>query len=75
MLSKIETDWLTKHRERLQQLDTRTPRQVLRAFADDNDLTIADINNQIDWTTWDYDSVNGLTSDTHTTDTEVTNKE
>ena len=75
MMSKIETDWLTKHRERLQQLDTRTPRQVLRAFADDNNLTIADIDSQIDWTTWDYDSVTDLTSDTQTTDTDVTNNE
>ena len=73
MMSKIESDWLTKHREHLQQQDTQTPRQVLRAFADDNDLTIADIDSQMDWTTWDYDSVTDLTSDTHTTDTDITN--
>ena len=75
MMSKIETDWLSKHRERLQQIETRTPRQVLGAFADDNDLTIADIDSQIDWNTWDYDSVTDLTTDTRTADTEVTNKE
>ena len=75
MMSKIETDWLSKHRERLQQLDAHTPRQVLRAFVDDNDLTIADIDSQIDWITWAYDSVTDLTTDNHTTDTEVTNKE
>ena len=75
MMYKIETEWLTKHRERLQQLNSRTPRQVLRAFADDNDLTIADIDCQIDWTTWDYDSVTDLTSDTQSTTTDVTHNE
>ena len=56
MMTQIETAWLNKHRERLQQPDTRTPRQVLRAYADDNDLTMADIDNQLDWNTWNDDS-------------------
>ena len=75
MMTKIEKDWISKHRERLQQMDARTPRQVLRAFADDNDLTVADIDSQMDWTVWEYDSLTDLTMDTPTTDTEVTNSE
>ena len=75
MMTKIEKDWISKHRECLQQMDARTPRQVLRAFADDNDLTVADIDSQMDWTVWEYDSLTDLTMDTPTTDTEVTNSE
>ena len=75
MMTKIEKEWLSKHRERLQQIDTRTPRQVLRAFADDNGLTVADIDSQMDWTAWEYSSLTDLTTDTPTTDTEVTNSE
>ena len=56
MMTKIEEDWLAKHCERLQQTDSRTPRQILRAYADDNDLTVADIDNQLDWNAWDLES-------------------
>ena len=75
MMTKIEKDWLSKHREGLQQMDARTPRQVLQEFADDNDLTVADIDSQMDWTAWKYDSITDLTTDTPTTDTKVTNSE
>ena len=75
MMTKIEKDWISKHREHLQQMDARIPRQVLRAFADDNDLTVADIDSQMDWTAWEYNSLTNLTMDTPTTDTEVTNSE
>jgi hypothetical protein len=78
MMTKIEKEWLAKHRERIQQMDARTPRQVLRTFADDNDLTVADIDSQMDWTVWEYDSITDLTMetmDTATTTTEVTNSE
>jgi hypothetical protein len=75
MMTKIEKVWLSKHRERLQQIDACTPRQVLRVFADDNDLTLADIESQIDWTAWDYESLNNLTTDNLKTDTNVTNIE
>ena len=70
MMTKIELDWLSKHRERLQQTDSHTPRQALRAFADDNDLTVADMDSQIDWTAWDYESLNDLTTVTDGTDIE-----
>ena len=75
MMTKIEKDWLSKHRERLQQIDAHTPRQVLRAFADNNNLTVADIDIQIDWTTWEYYLVTNLTTDTPTSNTETNNNE
>jgi hypothetical protein len=56
MMTQIETAWLNKHWEQLQQPDSRTPRQVLCAYADDNDLTVASIDSQLDWNTWNYDS-------------------
>ena len=73
MMSKIKTKWLSKHQERLQQIDACTPCQVLRAFADDNNLTVADIDNQMDWTVWEYNFLTKLTMYTPNTDTEVTN--
>ena len=75
MMNKIEREWLAKHRERIQQLDARTPQQVLRTFADNYDLTVAEIDNQMDWNGWEYDSLTDLTMDTmdtSTTNTEVT---
>jgi hypothetical protein len=78
LMNKIEQEWLAKHRERIQQLDTRTPRQVLRTFADDYDLTVAEIDSQMDWNVWEYDSLTDLTTDTmdtSTTNTEVTTNE
>ena len=55
MMSKIENDWLSKHKDCLKQTDARTPQQILRAYAVDNDLTVADIENQMDWTAWDLE--------------------
>ncbi len=59
-------------------MDARTPRQVLRTFADDYDLTVAEIDNQMDWNGWEYDSLTDLTMDTmdtSTINTEVTTSE
>ena len=75
MMNKIEQEWLAKHRERIQQLNACTPRQVLRTFADDSDLTVAEIDSQMDWNVWEYESLTNLTTDTmdtSTTNTEVT---
>ena len=63
MMTKIEEDWLAKHRERLQKTDSRTPRQILRAYADDNNLTVADIDNQLDWNSWDLASPDNAVED------------
>ena len=54
-------------------MDARTPCQVLPTFADDNNLTLADIDSRMDWTLWEYNSLTDLTMDTPNTDTEVTN--
>ena len=72
LMNKIEREWLTKHRERMQREDTRTPRQVLRTFADDYDLTVAEIYSQRDWNVWEYDSLTDLTMDTTDTSTTIT---
>ena len=65
MMTQIETAWLNKHWERLQQPDSRTPRQVLRAYADDNNLTVTDIDNQLDWNTWNDDLQEEPNTDTN----------
>jgi hypothetical protein len=53
-LQSIESDWLNRHRARLQQ-DSRSPRQVLRAYADNNQISEDDIELQLDWSAWDDD--------------------
>jgi hypothetical protein len=63
MMTQIENDWLSKHWGRLQQTNFQTPCQVLRAYAKDHDLAAADIDNQLNWNDWDYDSNNDLTTD------------
>ena len=62
-LLNIESDWLARHRNRLQQ-DSRSPRQVLRAYADTSNISVDDIENQLDWTTWDnVDAKDSLPND------------
>ena len=46
---------LQRHLARLENV-TQTPRQVLRAYADENDYTTADIDAAIDWSIWDDDT-------------------
>jgi hypothetical protein len=70
ILAKIESDWLAKHRDKLQQTDSCTPRQVLRTYANDYDLTVADIDSQMDWAAWDYESLTNLTTVTGGIDNE-----
>ena len=66
MMTKIEEDWLAKHRERLQQTDSRTPQQIFQAYAHNNALTVANIDNQIDWNTWDMEAPDDNVGDTDT---------
>jgi hypothetical protein len=51
-LQGIESDWLTRHRGRLQQ-DSRSPRLVLKAYADNLQISEDDIEHQLDWAAWD----------------------
>ena len=55
MMTKIKNNWLSKHWERLQQTDSPTPCQILQAYANNNNLTVADIDNQLDWNAWDLE--------------------
>lgn len=43
LMNSIEHEWMERHRARLDNV-TQTPRQVLRAYADENDYTTADID-------------------------------
>lgn len=52
MVTTIETNWLERHRPQLDNI-RQTPRQVLRAYADTYNYTTADIENSLDWETWD----------------------
>ena len=55
LMNSIEHEWMERHRARLDNV-TQTPRQVLRAYADDNDYTTADIDAAIDWSIWEDDT-------------------
>lgn len=63
-LTGIESDWLARHRARLQD-DSRSPRQVLRAYADTTQLSLDDIDDQLDWATWDDADADDLTHADH----------
>ena len=52
MVTAIEANWLERHRPQLDNIQ-QTPRQVLRAYADAYNYTTADIENSLDWDTWD----------------------
>lgn len=52
MVTTIETNWLERHRPQLDNI-RQTPRQVLRAYADTYNYTTADIEDSLDWDTWD----------------------
>jgi len=53
-LHSIESDWLNRHRGRLQQ-DSRSPRLVLQAYADNLQISEDDIEYQLNWAAWDND--------------------
>ena len=52
MVTTIKTNWLERHRPQLDNI-RQTLCQVLRAYADTYNYTTADIENCIDWETWD----------------------
>ena len=51
----IEKDWLTRWTERLGNPD-RTPRQVMRTYVEDLDITVAHLDDEMDWDCWDFDA-------------------
>ena len=48
----IEKEWLDRWKERLGN-PTQTPRQVLRAYAEELDITVAGLANAMEWDNWD----------------------
>jgi hypothetical protein len=50
----IEKEWVTKWKERLGH-PTITPRQVMRTYVDNLDITVADLDNEMDWDCWSGD--------------------
>ena len=48
----IEKEWLTKWKERLCN-PTRTPRQVMRAYVEDLDITVTSLDYEMDWDSWE----------------------
>jgi hypothetical protein len=48
----IEKEWLDRWRERLRH-PTNTPRQVLRAYVEELDITVAGLDDQMEWDTWE----------------------
>ena len=51
----IEKDWLKRWTERLGNPD-RTPRQVMRTYVEDLDITVAHLDDEMDWDCWDFDT-------------------
>jgi hypothetical protein len=51
----IEKDWLQRWTDRLGNPD-RTPRQVMRTYLEDLDITIANLDDKMEWDCWDTDA-------------------
>ena len=47
----IEKDWLARWRDRLDNPD-RTPCQVLRAYVEELDITVAGLDEAMEWDCW-----------------------
>ena len=50
----IEKEWLDRWRDRLGN-PSATPRQVLRAYVEELDITVAGLDDQMDWDAWAHD--------------------
>ena len=51
----IEKDWLTRWNERLGNPD-RTLRQVMRTYVEDLNITVAHLDDEMDWDCWDVNA-------------------
>ena len=49
----IEQEWLEKWRDRLGN-PSSTPRQVLRTYVESLDITVAGLEDSMDWSCWDF---------------------
>jgi hypothetical protein len=50
----IEKEWLDRWKERLGN-PTQTPRQILCGYVEELDITVAGLDDQMEWNTWDED--------------------
>jgi hypothetical protein len=50
----IEKEWLAKWKERLGQ-PAATPRQVMSAYVKELDITMANLDEEMDWECWEDD--------------------
>ncbi len=48
----IEKEWLDRWKERLGN-PTQTPRQILRAYVEELDITVAGLDDAMEWENWD----------------------
>jgi hypothetical protein len=48
----IEKDWVAKWKDRLGN-PTRTPRQVMRTYVEDLDITVTSLDKEMDWDCWE----------------------
>ena len=58
----IEKEWLDRWKERLGN-PSQTPRQVLRAYVEELDITVAGLDSAIEWEYWDDDVVDDDSQD------------
>ncbi len=58
----IEKDWLERWKEHLGNPDG-TPRQVMRAYMEDLDITVARLDDEMEWDCWANDPPPGYDSD------------
>ncbi len=59
----IEKDWLERWRERLGNPDG-TLRQIMRMYAEDLDITVAQLDDEMEWDCWADDAAPGYKFDT-----------
>jgi hypothetical protein len=52
----IEKEWLDRWKERLGN-PTQTPCQVLRAYVEELDITVACLDDAMEWDYWDNDGI------------------
>jgi hypothetical protein len=52
----IEQEWLDRWKERLGN-PTQTPRQVLQAYVEELDITVAGLDDEMEWETWEDNDI------------------
>ncbi len=59
----IKRDWVARWKERLGNPDV-TPRQMMRTYVQDLDISVAALDEEMDWNVWaDDDDVDGIPED------------